>query len=425
MDDPDSRCRQRRYAPPGAEAAEQLDSGEFSAIVCHTEPEDPAPSGLLDWAAERPVILYAEGPAVRAVVSAIKAGASDFVDLTAEPRGLASAIRGAMQRALDRTTGALADMVGISEPMRALFDEIGKVAPTESTVLIYGESGTGKELVARALHEGSARCRHPMISLNCAAIPEPLVESELFGRIQGAVGDAARGGLIRAAHGGTLFLDEIGELPLAAQARLLRVLQEGEVRRVGSAKTRRVRLRLIAATHRNLRKLLDEGRFREDLFYRLNVVTIRIPPLRERRGDLDALADALLARITERLGKPLPAFSASARKAMHEYHWPGNVRELENAIERAVILCDGSLIDAEHLAIEPATAAPAQHDESPASTTLEEYFLRFVLDNEDQMTETEIAQKLGISRKSLWERRQRLGIPRKRTRRRGMRGGAA
>jgi len=409
----------------GVRAAVNLDAGEFSAIVSHAHLGVEAPPELLRWAGACPIVLYAERPAVREVVAAIKSGASDFVDLAADPGALSAAVAEAARVRRDPTTSALAGMIGVTDQMRALFDKIGKVAPTESTVLIYGESGTGKELVARALHEGSTRRRHPMISLNCAAIPDTLIESELFGHDQGAFGNSARGGLVEAADGGTLFLDEIGELPPEAQARLLRVLQEGEVRRVGSVTTSRVQLRLIAATHRNLRKLMDEGRFREDLFYRLNVVTIHIPPLRERRGDLDALADALLTRITEKLGKPLPAFSASARKAIHDYHWPGNVRELENAIERAAILCDGALIDAEHLAIEPDAPAPAPKEETSGSTTLEEYFLNFVLENEDQMTETELAQKLGISRKSLWERRQRHGIPRKRTRRRGTRSSAS
>jgi DNA-binding NtrC family response regulator len=270
-----------------------------------------------------------------------------------------------------------------------------------------------------------------MICLNCAAIPDSLIESELFGHEKGAFtgAAAARNGLVEAADGGTLFLDEIGELPLEAQARLLRVLQEGEIRRVGSTRTRRVDVRLIAATHRDLRSRAERGQFREDLYHRLNVVTLSLPALRDRGDDIYELAERLLERACHRLHKPHLAFSESALSAIRCYDWPGNVRELENAIERAVILSDGTEITADLLAIDhespapvrPAPAAAPAPQEEPDSTTLEDYFVRFVLDHEDHMTETEIAQRLGISRKSLWERRQRLGIPRKRTRNRGPR----
>ena len=408
------------------EAARDLDTGKWRAVAAHAQLADVE---IRRWAAHRPVIVYANDPTTAQVVDWMRQGAFDVVDLAAPGASLANAV-GCAARACEFARGsangdALSTMVGHTDAMRGLFGRILKVAPTESTVLIRGESGTGKELVARALHENSHHASAPMVSLNCAAIPDTLIESELFGHERGAFPDAgaARTGLVEAADGGTLFLDEIGELPLEAQARLLRVLQDGEVRRVGTVQTRRVSVRLIAATHRNLRKLLDEGRFREDLYYRLNVVTIDIPPLRERQGDLDTRSDALLARVADKLGKPLPAFSATARRAISDYHWPGNVRELENAIERAAILCDNGLIEAEHLAIEPLAEPVSEPEPARHQTSLEDYFVNFVLDNEDQMTETELAEKLGISRKSLWERRQRLNIPRKRTRRRGTRTG--
>ena len=297
--------------------------------------------------------------------------------------------------------------------MREVRSRIGKVAPTDTTVLVLGESGTGKELVARAVHEQSGRRDAPVITVNCAAIPETLIESELFGHEKGAFTGAVgkRQGLVEAADGGTLFLDEIGELPPPAQARLLRVLQEGEIRPVGAAHARRVDVRLIAATHRDLQAMVEQGDFREDLYFRLNVVRVELPPLRERGEDIETLAGFLLEKACRRLNRPPMCFTDEALGAIRGHRWPGNVRELENAVERAVILGEGGELSAENLGLEtPASTG----DEGPtAGESLEEYFIRFVRRNEGSMTETELARRLGISRKTLWERRQRLGIPRR------------
>jgi DNA-binding NtrC family response regulator len=373
-----------------------------------------------------PLILIADGGSIREAVEAIREGAADYLARPIEPDHLIAAIELAesrqstiVPRSGDRRRPGGQLMLGRCPAMRELLERIRKVAPTESTVLIQGESGTGKELVARAIHASSLRVDAPMISLNCAAIPENLIESELFGHERGAFTGASnsRSGLIEAAHGGTLFLDEIGELPLEAQARLLRVLQEGEIRRVGSTQTRTVDIRLIAATHRDLRRLTETGHFREDLFYRLNVVTMLVPPLRERGDDVLELAAAMLDRTSTKFNKPGLRFSSRAVTAMRDYDWPGNVRELENAIERAVILCETESIEPELLAIDHPPRRPAAQPapQEPTHTSLEDYFVRFVLEHQDQLTETELAQRLGISRKSLWERRQRLNIPRKRT----------
>ncbi|MGB7388856.1 MAG: sigma-54 dependent transcriptional regulator, partial [Pseudomonas neustonica] len=324
-------------------------------------------------------------------------------------------------------------IIGSCESMQTLFKRISKVAPTDSTVLIQGESGTGKELVARAMHERSQRAKAPLISVNCAAIPETLIESELFGHEKGSFTGATAGrtGLVEAADGGTLFLDEIGELPLEAQARLLRVLQEGEIRRVGSVQSHKVDVRLVAATHRDLKTMARQGLFREDLFYRLNVIELRLPPLRDRGKDVVLIAEALLERAASNTNQHGLHFSAEARNAILNYTWPGNVRELENAIERSAILCDHDEITADLLGIEldaeyerASEAANAlqtmQHADSPGQEpaedlSLEDYFQHFVLEHQEHMTETQLAHKLGISRKCLWERRQRLGIPRKKT----------
>ena len=349
-------------------------------------------------------------------------------------------------------------MIGGSPQMLELFRSVRKVAPTDSTVLICGESGTGKQLVARAIHSLSERGERQMISVNCAAIPADLIESELFGHEKGAFPGATetRTGLVETADGSTLFLDEIGELPLEAQARLLRVLQENEIRKVGSVRSTDVDVRLVAATHRDLKQLVADGDFREDLYYRINVMTLLIPPLRERGDDILGLAEALLENTCSRLNTAPRRFSPAARRTIAGYSWPGNVREMENAIERAVVLAESEEIDTELLAIDINTPPPRSHnipaglgiqerqiqqtqqiqqppqpahhyDHQPPNQpnqpvqqetaqeteSLQDYFQRFVLENEDTMNETQLAKALGISRKSLWERRQRFGLPRK------------
>lgn len=314
-----------------------------------------------------------------------------------------------------------------------LLSRIERLAPSEANTLIIGETGTGKELVARHIHHLSRRGREPFVAVNCGAFAETLVESELFGHEKGAFtgASAGRAGLVEAADGGTLFLDEIGELPLEAQARLLRVLQEGEIRRVGSVQSQKVDVRLIAATHRDLKNLAKAGQFREDLYYRLHVIALKLPALRERGSDVNEIANAFLARQSARIGRDDLHFSAEAEQAIRHYSWPGNVRELENAVERAVILSESAEISAELLGIDIelsdledddildstlalASANNASH-EPTEDLSLEDYFQHFVLEHQDHMTETELARKLGVSRKCLWERRQRLGIPRRKS----------
>jgi len=365
-------------------------------------------------------------------VDAMKLGAVDYIAKPFDHDEMIIAVQRILkERSLEKQNQVLKQeiqkvhptngIIGSCAPMQDLFKKIGKVSPTDATVLILGESGTGKELVARAIHEQSNRSDAQLISVNCAAIPETLIESELFGHEKGAFtgATAVRQGLVEAADGGTLFLDEIGELPLEAQARLLRVLQESEIRRVGSVQSKKVNVRLVAATHRNLKELAKKGEFREDLYYRLNVVELKLPPLRDRGDDVIELAQKLLERACEKLNRPLLSFSNQCERDIKRYPWPGNVRELENAVERAVILNDGEPITAESMAIDiqqddkiPASMmASLQQDDTadenakvdvnPSELSLDDYFLHFVLENEDKMTETELAQKLGISRKSL------------------------
>ena len=387
--------------------------------------------GILDRAealrrlAARPLIVLDRNADVRQAVRAMKLGAADYLAAPARAHELLASVNEALSvRAHDSGpadgAGQPFPMIGSSEAMRDLKNRIDKVAPTDATVLIEGELGTGKELVARALHAGSSRSRAPLITVNCAAIPEPLIEQELFGHADAATGGS--GGLLEAADGGTLFLDEVGELPLPAQARMLHFLANSETRSSGPESGQPLSVRVVATSHLDLKQLTENGRFRDDLYYRLNVVSLAIPPLRDRDRDILELAEYILTQVSGLLGKARPELAASARDAIASYRWPGNVRELENVIERAAILCDGSEIESGLLAID--TRAPEQLEESRAGSgnvSLEEYFVRFVRENEDHLTETELAERLGISRKSLWERRQRLGIPRRKTRKRGPR----
>ena len=391
------------------EDAVKHDLSAYAAIVCDDQLID-----ILNQSSDTPVIVTSAQASLRSAVSAMKLGAADYLAKPYDMNELASTIESLTEHL---NIQPAIKLLGSCRGIESLKDHLDKVAPTDSTVLIEGESGTGKELVARKIHSLSNRADRQMISLNCAAIPTQQIESELFGYESGSVTDVnnQKSGLVEAADGTTLFLDEIGELPMDAQARLLRVIEDGELRRVGSIETKRVSIRLIASTHRNLQTLTEQGAFREDLYFRLNVVRFKLPPLRERGDDVVALAKHFLASASEKYGKAKLKFGEHAIKCIRRHHWPGNVRELENAIERAVILSDRKTIAADLLAIEPQTSAQHPHlNEEASNVSLQNYFVKFVLENQDRMTETEIAEKLGISRKALWQRRQRLGIPRER-----------
>ncbi|KJK08644.1 MULTISPECIES: sigma-54 dependent transcriptional regulator [Pseudomonas] len=438
------------------EAQERFSIATFDLIVSDLRLPGAPGTELIKLGQGTPVLIMTSYASLRSAVDSMKMGAVDYIakpfdhdemlqavarilrDRQNAPAAPAEVRGNGKTGAADKGTSNAANgeigIIGSCPPMQDLYSKIRKVAPTDSNVLIQGESGTGKELVARALHNLSRRAKAPMISVNCAAIPETLIESELFGHEKGAFtgASAGRAGLVEAADGGTLFLDEIGELPLEAQARLLRVLQEGEIRRVGSVQSQKVDVRLIAATHRDLKNLAKIGQFREDLYYRLHVIALKLPALRERGADVNEIANAFLARQSARVGRTDLRFGHDAEQAIRHYAWPGNVRELENAVERAVILCESPEISADLLGIdielsdldddEPftslsgngSTANNTSH-EPTEDLSLEDYFQHFVLEHQDHMTETELARKLGVSRKCLWERRQRLGIPRRKS----------
>lgn len=434
--------------------ASQHNLDAFDLIISDLRLPGAPGTELITAASNTPVLIMTSYASMRSAVDAMKMGAVDYI---AKPFDHEDMIR-TVKRIIDQHqhfgsltqeaslktekifTGqdgkraALGDLVGSCEPMQALYKKLLRVAPADVTILIQGESGTGKELAAKAIHQHSPRKDNSLISVNCAAIPESLIESELFGHEKGAFtgATAARQGLVEAAEGGTLFLDEIGELPMEAQARLLRVLQENEVRRVGSVHARKVDVRLIAATHRNLKKLVREGKFREDLYYRLQVIEISLPPLRDRGQDVLEIAEHLIRKHCQRMKLDNSmSLSAMARQQMAVYQWPGNVRELENAIQRALILSDDgeigvevlglidddlnipeSLLSAAHIHESISEPEASQAADTSEDLSLEDYFQHFVIEHQESMSETELAQKLGISRKCLWERRQRFGIPR-------------
>jgi len=401
------------------QAAKQVNTA-IDCVICEHRLADGSGIDLIAHFKPIPLILLVGQVSLQAGIVAMRKGAFDCFTKPVDHHDLLKAI----ERAAALANQASQDgMIGDCDVMLKLKKQISRVAPLDTTILVGGESGTGKELVAQAIHRQSQRSDREMLSVNCAAIPESLIEAELFGHVKGAFTGATsdRSGLIESADQSTLFLDEIGELPLEAQSRLLRVLQEGEIRRVGSTERTYVDVRLIAATHRNLLEMVSKGQFREDLYYRLNVIELRCPPLRERGEDVLLLAEFFLNAIQTQMARPELRFSQDAQQAIQQHHWPGNVRELANVIERAVVLCEGPLIDALDLSLQSHGSNPPQFSageqrrpsENRPMMSLEDYFQHFVLSHEEHMSETELAKRLGISRKSLWERRNRLGIPRR------------
>ncbi|WP_437768489.1 sigma-54 dependent transcriptional regulator [Sorangium sp. So ce281] len=427
------------------DASADHDLRAFDLVLADVRLPGAPGTALVGQCGGAPVVLMTSYATVKAAVDAVKRGAADYLSKPFDHAELVALLdhhlpgarseRSALPDVAPRASAPapsvpptseddeLEGMVGGSAAMREVFARVRKVAPSEATLLVLGESGTGKETLARAVHRLSPRRHLAFVPVHCAAIPEGQIEGELFGYERGAVPGAisARAGLCEAAEGGTLLLDEIAELPPKVQARLLRFLQTGEVRRVGATRARRVDVRLIAVTRRDLAAMARDGSFMSDLYFRLRVLEIRLPPLRERPGDAVRLAESLLRRRAWAMGRAPLTLTPEARAAIAAAPWPGNIRELENAVHRAMVLADASEIGLELLGLDapppPPSPAPAAdaHEGEPPSDSLEGYFRRFVLEHQHELTETEIARRLGISRKALWERRQRLGIPRPRS----------
>jgi two-component system response regulator AtoC len=367
------------------------------------------------------VIVMSAFGNIEQTLEAIKAGAYDYVQKPFKPEEMLLALRKAEEReALRRENRALREeirnehrfenLLAKSQAMQDIFRTIAKIADYKTTVLVQGESGVGKELVARALHRRSTRRGGPFVALNCGAIPETLLESELFGHKKGAFTDASsdRRGMFEEADGGSLFLDEIGELPMPLQVKLLRVLQDETIRRLGDTRDVKVDVRIIAATHRDLAAEVKAGRFREDLYYRLNVLPLTIPPLRSRRDDVPLLVDHFVARNNARLGTQIRGLDAEARRLLVEYAWPGNVRELENTIERAMVLAESDTLTATDLperireARDPVQMQLASGELSVKKTTrvIEEVLIRRAL-QKTRGNRTRAAEVLELSHRAL------------------------
>jgi DNA-binding NtrC family response regulator len=371
-----------------------------------------------------PIIFITGHGDIPMSVRAMKAGALEFLTKPVNDEDLLDAIQQAIardhrarQQQGDSGQSNFEEIVGTSAALKAALKQVEVVAPTESTVLILGETGTGKELIARAIHTISSRSRRAFVKLNCAAIPSGLLESELFGHEKGAFTGAVaqRIGRFELADGGTLFLDEVGDIPLELQPKLLRVLQEQEFERLGSTRTQRVDVRMVAATNRNLEQMVRDKQFREDLYFRLNVFPVRIPPLRERAGDIPLLARHYVEKYAQRMNKQIETISEEVMEALCRHSWPGNIRELQNFIERAVILTPGSILQIQISELERSTPIT-----STKANTLEDMEREHILQT---LRETGgivggrhgAALRLGLKRTTLLSKMEKLGISRKYT----------
>jgi two-component system response regulator PilR (NtrC family) len=407
-----------RTAHDVAQAKRELVNG--SVDLCLTDMRLPDGDGLelVDWmqthAEGVPVAVITAHGNVESAVQALKLGAFDFVSKPVDLPSLRRLVQSALKLERERRpAGTAASLLGRSPPMQRLRQMIAKVSRSQAPVHIAGESGTGKELVARLIHESGPRADRLFVPVNCGAIPGELMESELFGHrkgsFTGAVADKA--GLFRTADGGTLFLDEIADLPLHMQVKLLRAIQEKAVRPVGEAREQAVDVRILSATHRDLAQLVAEGSFREDLYYRINVIELRVPPLRERGDDVLLLADHILTRLADAMGMQTPVLGESARAALLAYHFPGNVRELENVLERALTLSSGGVIEAHEIELRAQPGAERRAGEALGDQleAIERDAIREALERA-RYNKTEAAKLLGITFRQLRYRIKKLGL---------------
>ncbi|MCW8140284.1 MAG: sigma-54-dependent Fis family transcriptional regulator [Planctomycetota bacterium] len=424
------------FKSDAAEAFTRVGEAQFDAVITDLNMRGMNGIELCERIAanhaDLPVLVLTAFGRLDTAIAAMRAGAYDFITKPFDVQVLALALRRAVQhhslreevkRLRESKFGPerFEELVGDSEPMRALYRLLEQVAAVDSSVLIQGETGTGKELVARALHRRSARAKGPFVAVNCAAVPETLLESELFGHVKGAFSGALSDspGLLRRAHGGTLLLDEVGDMPLALQAKLLRALEERRVRPVGGGEERDFDARIVVATHMDLEAAVEEGRFRQDLFFRLNVIAVDLPPLRARGGDVLGLAQMFIEQQAARTGKHVAGLTGPAAERLLAYSWPGNVRELRNCIERAVALTAHERLIVEDL---PAgirdyrTTSPALVPEASDSSqlpTLEEVERRYVLRVLDTVGGNKklASRVLGLDRRTLYRKleRWRLG----------------
>ncbi len=409
-------------AQNGLSAQRMLQEEVYAALVLDVKMPGMSGIELLKWIRDEsiraPVIMISAHGDVSDAVEAMKLGAMDYLIKPFDPDELLMRLNRAIEETRLRTQVESSRLKGISggeligdgPSMREIKSTIAKVARTPSTVLLTGESGVGKEVVARTIHGASSVAAGPFVAVNLGALPEGLIESELFGHEKGAFTGAViqKTGLFELASGGTLFLDEIGEMPLHLQVKLLRVLQEQRIQRVGGTRTIPVNGRILAATNRDLEVLISKGSFREDLFYRLNVVEIRIPPLRARIEDIPALSGFLLEKHCRKIGRQFEGFTAAALRALAGYNWPGNIRELENSIERAVIFAEGSLIGVEDLPLPEGNALPSGRPFKKLKEAEKELIVEALHVWEGNRTKA--AEALGITRKTLFNKIKEYGL---------------
>jgi nitrogen regulation protein NR(I) len=437
-----------------SEALEALSSEDIDLVI--TDLYMPGPGGMeiLEYCqknfSQLPIVIITAYGTVESAVSALKRGAFDFITKPFDQTELLNVVQKAVathrqrqkepiiffsQSSLKQPTvseqenhmSSIYSMIGNSVQMQDVFKVIAKIAQSPSTVLVWGESGTGKELVAYEIHRHSKRSNKPFIKINCAAIPATLIESELFGFEKGAFTGAiaSKPGRFELAHEGTLFLDEVAEMPLEMQVKLLRILQEQEFERVGGVNTIKVDVRIVTATNKDLEAEVKAGKFREDLFYRLNVVPIHLPPLRDRRDDIDLLVRYFLLQFNEKLKKSISGLTPETLSALKIYGWPGNIRQLENVLERMVLMCDGTILTTEDLPDEFMSIVSIQKKESPGegeTPSLKQIVRRQTQSLERELIEkaleetngnvTRAAEKLGLSRKGLQLKMKELGLKR-------------
>ncbi|WP_028321509.1 sigma-54-dependent transcriptional regulator [Desulfatiglans anilini] len=374
---------------------------------------------------EQIVIVMTAYASIETAVGALRAGAHDYILKPVIHEEIKRLVRMALhQRSLQSENALLRkqleerhdfqNILGASTAIQGLIEQVKRVADSRSNILVLGETGTGKELFTRAIHHNSPRRSKPFIPINCSAIPDHLLESELFGYVKGAFTGATqtKRGLFEEADEGTVFLDEIADLSPHLQAKLLRVIDDHEIRPLGSTQSRKVDLRFIAATNRDVIQAVREGTLREDLFYRLNVVTLHLPPLRERKEDIPILAAQFIAKFAQELGKRVRDLDPAAARLLREYPWPGNVRELQNIIERAVLITDGTLIRPGHLPEGLKTGGTFAGQSLEEGLSIEGYTKAFIRRYQATLTEQQLADRLGITRKALWEKRKRWNLTR-------------
>ena len=430
-------------AAGAAEALALIKREDFDVVLTDQKMPDGSGLDVIQAAQEDDptisVIFITAVGTLELAVESMRRGAFDFLSKPFDPEVVRAAVRRASERTILLRENAVLkttvrklegadDIRGSGPAISAVREFIGRVAPTSTTVLITGETGTGKELVARAIHRNSARSGKPFIAINCAAVSETLLESELFGHERGAFTGADRSspGLFEAAHEGSVFLDEVAEMSPAAQAKLLRVLEDGEIQRVGATATRKVNVRVLAATHRNLEERVKDGLFRQDLYYRLAVVPVHLPPLRERHGDIHELCESLCLRIAEEMKVPSKRLTPAALEKLSGYSFPGNIRELKNLLERALILGRSSELEAEDFYLLPPNS-PGRHEKGEASIEALADQLPVRLNLRDMMSaferalilramdlsqgvQAEAARKLGLSRSDLGYKIGRHGL---------------